>query len=361
MCMVGPEATASKATPPSGAALRRRARRRAWLGWLTVLALVVAAGGALAWRFLLRPPEVEVAQARVGEAVEAVYASGVVEYVRQADVASIVTAPIREVLVAEGQTVRRGQVMAQLEDGPQQGSTLQLEAQAALARAGRDRAKRLLDAGFGARAAYEDAAKTAAAATAAADGARAHLRDFQIRAPFDGRILRREAEPGDLAATGKMQFVVADPTTLRVTADIDERDVGKLAVGQAAIVRADAFPDRTFDASIAEITPAGDSTARVFRARLLLSPDTPLRPGMTVEANLVVERRTAAVLAPSKAVRDGAVYVLDGEQARLRKVIVGVQGPEQTEIRSGVAAGATVILSPPDKLKDGDKVRVRRP
>lgn len=349
-----PSPNTASAAAPASTPRPRKARRR-WIS-LAVAAALLAAGGVAAWAFL-RPPTVETARAGTGEAVDAVYASGVVEYVRQASIAPIVTAPIRQVLAAEGQDVRKGQPLAQLDDGPQLGTTLQLEAQAALARAGADRATRLYRAGFGAKAAYEDALKTSAAAEAAASSARARLADYVIKAPFDGRVLRREAEPGDLATVGKVMFVVADPRTLRITADIDERDVGRLAVGQEAVVRADAFGERSFPASVAEITPQGDSTGRTFRARLLLAPDSPLKPGMTVETNLVVERRAGAVLIPSKAVKDGAVWTLEGDTARRRVVVLGVQGAETTEVRTGLAAGAEVILSPPDELKDGGRVR----
>lgn len=346
-----------RAVAAPAAAQRPRPKRRSW-GAMLVLAALIAAGGGGAW-LLMRPPQVETGAATTGEAVEAVYASGVVEYVRQADIAPVVTAPIRQVLVTEGQAVRKGQALAQLDDGPQLGTTLQLEAQAALSRAGAARAKRLYDAGFGARATYEDALKTQAATEAAAASARARLADYRVTAPFAAKVIRREAEPGDLATVGKVLFVVADPSSLRITADIDERDVGRLAVGLAAVVRADAYPNRTFPASIAEITPQGDATGRTFRARLTLDPDTPLRPGMTVETNLVVERRTGAVLIPSNAVKDGAVFVLDGERVRRRAVRLGVQGAETSEVLEGVKPGDRLVLSPSAELKDGGRVRLQ--
>ncbi len=346
------------ATPsPPLSALRRRARRRGLIVSAAVVLILAAGAAAAAW-FLLRPPLVDVAEVHRGEAVEAVYASGVVEYVRQARIAPVVTAPIQQVLVSEGQDVRAGQLLAQLDDGPQLGTSQQLEAQAALARAAAERATRLYKAGFGARAAYEDALKTRAAAEAAAASDRARLGDWRIRAPFAGKVLRRDAEPGDLASVGKPLFVVADLSSLRVTADIDERDVGRLSAGFPAVVRADAFPGRTFSAAITEITPQGDSSGRVFRARLSLDPASILKPGMTVEANLIIARRPAAVLFPSKALRQGAVFVLDGDIARRRTVRLGVEGAGASEALAGLNAGETVVLSPPEDLKDGARVRV---
>lgn len=348
-----PSGNAASASPE---ALRAR-RRRSWVSLFLVLA-AVAASGSGAW-VLLRPASVQVATAATGETVDAVYASGVVEYVRQARIAPVVTAPIRAVLVTEGQAVAPGQTLAQLDDGPQEATALQLEAQAGLARAAARRTTRLYAAGFAARAADEDARSQLAAAEQAARSARVRLEDYRIKAPFAGKVLRRDAEPGDMATVGKSMFVVAVPDALRVTADVDERDVGRLAAGQEAVIRSDAFPGQVFAARITEITPQGDATGRVFRARLALSPKSVLRPGMTVEANLVVARRPAALLIPTAALKDGAVFVIDGDHARRRTVETGVQGTARTEVVHGLKPGERVVLSPPADLKDGDRVAVR--
>ncbi|MFM8374581.1 MAG: efflux RND transporter periplasmic adaptor subunit [Phenylobacterium sp.] len=270
--------------------------RRLLLAFALLLAL--AAAGSLAW-LSLRPIPVRTGPVERGEAVEAVYASGVVEYVRQARLAPVVSAPILRVLAEEGQAVAAGQVLAQLDDGPQMGTTLQLEAQAAQVRATERRVRRLREAGFAAPAALEDVVSQLRAAEAAAQSARARQADYRIRAPFAGRVLRREAEPGDLARTGTPLFVIADPSALRITADIDERDVGRLAPGQEAVLKSDAFTGQTFPSRLTELTPQGDAASRVFRARLAVPAGTPLRPGMTVEANLVVARRANALLVPT--------------------------------------------------------------
>ena len=327
-------------------------------GWIALAALALAATAGGAW-FLLRPVDVTVATSSTGEAVDAVYASGVVEYVRQAHAAPVLTAPIVRVYAEEGQDVRVGQVLAQLDDAPQQQTVLQLEAQAVQARGVADRAHRLLLSGYGAKAVDDDAQAQKAAAEAAAGAARARLSDYRIKAPFAGRILRRDAEPGDLAAVGKPLFVIANLRQVRITADVDERDVGRLAVGQEAVVRADAFAQRVFHARITDITPQGDATGRVFRVRLSLPADSPLKPGMTVETNLVTGRRDHAVLVPSTALSKGAVFVAADGHARRVPVKTGATGGEHTEILEGLAAGRQVILNPAPDLKDGARVAVR--
>ncbi|MCK5911775.1 MAG: efflux RND transporter periplasmic adaptor subunit [Caulobacter sp.] len=334
-----------------------RSARRFWallLGGLVLLAAVAAAA------LLLRPPAVEIATTRTGEAVDVIYASGVVDYVRQAHVAPIVTAPIRHVDVAEGDWVKPGQSLAQLEDGPAQGTALQLAAQASQARIAAGRVRRLYAAGFAAKAADDDAQAQARAATAAADSAAARLRDYRLTAPFAGQVLRREAEPGDLGTVGTALFVIADPRTLRITADVDERDIARLRPGVKALIRSDAFPGRTFEGRVSQITPAGDAKGRVFRVRIALPADSGLPPGMTVETNLVTDRRPTAVLAPSSAVRDGAVWAVKDGRAHRIAVRIGAVGGDLTEIRTGVAAGEQVIVKPPEALKDGQRVRVAK-
>lgn len=350
-------AAAPKTVNPAPAAAPISAKagsRRPWVFGACLLVLIAALAAAA---FYLKPPRVVVARAVVGQAVDVVYASGVVDYVRQAHVAPVVSAPIREVMVAEGQWVTAGQRLAQLEDGPAQGTALQLAAQAVQARIVAGRTRRLLEAGFAARAADDDAQAQARAAGAAADGAMARLRDYRLTAPFAGQILRREAEPGDLAAVGTMLFLLADPRTLRITADVDERDIARLKLGAQALIRADAFPGRTFQGSIAQITPAGDATGRVFRVRIALPADCPLSPGMTVETNLVAARREHAILVPATAAQNGKVWRVENGRARQVPVVVGAIGAAQTELRSGVAAGDTVIVAP-DRLRDGQRVSV---
>jgi RND family efflux transporter MFP subunit len=325
--------------------------------WFALAAAIVA---LLAAFFLLRPPEVSVAEATRGEAVDVVYATGVVDYVRQARIAPIVTAPIQRVPVEEGQRVRRGGLLAQLEDGPARGTALQLDAQASTARLAARRVQTLFERGFASRAAWDEARGQRDAALAAAQSARARLSDYAITAPFAGTVLRRDAEPGDLATPSRPLFVIADESSLRITADLDERDIARVSEGQGALVRADAFPGQSFQATVSELTPQGDSATRVFRVRLALPADAPLRAGMTVEANIIAARRENAILVPVSAVREDALWVVRNGRVERRAVTRGAAGEDKAEILTGLEAGETVVANPPDGLRDGQRVRIAR-
>jgi RND family efflux transporter MFP subunit len=340
------------------------AARSAWRALSAPRVRWFALGAALAVIaavfFLLRPPEVSVAEATRGEAVDVVYATGVVDYVRQARIAPIVTAPIQRVLVAEGQRVRRGALLAQLEDGPARGTSLQLDAQASTARLAARRVQTLFERGFASRAAWDEARGQRDAAVAAAQSAQARLADYAITAPFAGTILRRDAEPGDLATPSRPLFLVADESSLRITADLDERDIARVNEGQDALVRADAFPGQTFQARVSELTPQGDSATRVFRVRLALPAEAPLRAGMTVEANIIAARRENAILVPASAVREDVAWVVENSRIARRAITRGAAGENRVEILTGVEAGESVVANPPEGLRDGQRVRVAR-
>ena len=324
--------------------------------YAVIAALVLA--GLAAWQFA-QPPLVATALTTRGDAVDIVYATGVVEHLRQARLAAVVSAPIRHVYVREGQHVRSGAPLAQLEDGPARGAAAQLEAQATIARLTAQRVQVLYDEGFSSRSAWEEARGQRDAAEAAASAARSQLTYYTITAPFAGVVMRRDAEPGDLATGSQVLFVVADESSLRITTDLDERDIARVAVGQSALIRADAFPERSFEATVTEMTPQGDAATRVFRVRLGLAADTPLRAGMTVETNIITGQRAQAVLAPAAAVKENVVWVVRENRAQRRTILRGATGGGLVEVQQGLEAGEQVILDPPASLREGVRVRLR--
>lgn len=336
-----------------GPGVRRPRRLAAVLA--TVLCVLLVGTGVYVWN--VRPLRVVVAPARTGVAMDAVYASGVVDYARQANIAAVVSAPIVAVAVTEGERVRQGQLLARLEDGPQAAAAAQLEAQASLSRAGALRAERLAQHGFGPQAAAQDARSQLRAAEAAARGGAAALRFYRVTAPFAGVVIRRDAEPGNLATPSTILFTIASPDTLRVTAEVDERDIEGLRTGALAFVSADGLPGQVVRGRVETVTPAGDPEARVFRVRIALPRETLLRPGMTVDVNIVTGLRPQATLIPEAAVDAGRAWVVIGRQAEPRKLRTGARAADSVEVISGVRPGENVILNPPPRLRAGRAVK----
>ena len=119
--------------------------------------------------------------------------------------------------------------------------------------------------------------------------------------------------------------------------------------------------DYRLEAKVREITLMGDPVTKTFRVRLSLPDDTALRPGMSVEANVISREKSNALLAPSDAIQDNSVFVIDGGTLRKRKVQVGIRGTRQSEILSGLSDGERVVTPARSELKDGSRVRVVEP
>ncbi|MGG5811286.1 efflux RND transporter periplasmic adaptor subunit [Falsiroseomonas sp. CW058] len=353
---------------------------------ILILLLLVLAGGGGVYAWLGLPPRVAIALATEGRALEAVYATGSVEPVHWARVGPATRARLMQVLVEEGSRVTQGQSLATLDDRQSRSLAEEAEARARFAAEDLARTRTLVARDIAARATLERAERDARAARATADAAGQRLDDYVVRAPTDGIVLRRDAEVGEVVDTPASLFWIGEPRPLRVTAEVDEEDIARIAVGQRVLLRADAFAGRVMTATVAQITPKGDTTRKAYRVRLALPDDTPLLIGMTVEANIVLREEAAAVLVPPGAVvlpaaarggaaarassppaapngapRPAVVWVVEKEVARRREVEIGVQGPSATEVRRGLAPGEAVILDPPAGLRDGQAVRLAAP
>lgn len=324
--------------------------------WIFLGLLFALAASAIAFR-MLRPTPVETAKVTAGSAIEVVYATGFVEVEEPVEVAARVTAPIVTIGVREGERVVRGQVLATLDAADQQSEAARLAAATRWAEIEAGRTLELVAKGFASKAARDRVVTNLDAARAAERAAADRLGNFVLRAGVNGVVLRRDAEPGDLASPSRTLFVIGDPARIKVTATVDERDIPRIRVGQAALMSSDAYEGRVFRARVREITLGGDPNQRAFRVRLEQQGNEPLPVGLTLEVNIVTREKPGAVLAPEAAVDDGHVWTLDGGRARRIPVSIGISGPDAIEITGGVKAGATVIVDPPEALKDGARVR----
>jgi membrane fusion protein (multidrug efflux system) len=174
---------------------------------------------------------------------------------------------------------------------------------------------------------------------------------------MDGVVLRRDGEIGEIAEAGQILFRVGVPKPLQVVAEVNEEDIPRVAVGQTVLFRTDAFPDRRLEGKVSEITPMGDYAAKTFRVKIALPADTPLHPGMSVEANIVTREKPNALLIPADALQRDAVFVIDGSQARKRAIKIGIRGTRVVEVLAGLKDGERVASPAPIGLADGARVR----
>jgi RND family efflux transporter MFP subunit len=329
--------------------------------WVVAVVVLVAAGlGAAYWR-LRGPIPVEVIAPTRGPAVDAIYATGTVEPTVMLPIAPRVGGRLVDLAADEGAKVRKGQVLARLDDADLASSVAEYQARARFAQDQLRRTQELVKRGVSAAIELDRARADADAAEAQLARARAQ-RDFTtLVAPADGTIIRRDGEIGQFIPTGQAVFYVSCCAPLRVTAEVDEEDIPRVHVGQRAVLRADALPGVPFEGTVAEVTPKGDPVARSYRVRIRMPDPGGLQVGMTVDANLIVAERANALLVPTTAVQDGAVWVVrDGRLAR-QAVKVGVAGDARSEILDGLSADARIVAQPGEDLAAGRRVRIRAP
>lgn len=330
-------------------------RRMMGVGLIAVIALAAALG----WFLLQRPREVAVARVTSGPAAELVYATGFIEAEHPVTVSSRITAPVTQVLVAEGDRVARGQPLVRLDASEQLALLAQAEAEERARSLAEHRVTTLYRQGWVTRAAHDEAVAAGQGARAALAAVRARLDQLTLRAGIAGIVLRREVEPGDLAMPGRALLELGDPARARVTATVDERDIPRVRPGQRALLFSDALPDRMIEGRVLDITPAGDPLQRAFRVRIVFDQPVDLPFGLTLEVNIVTQERDEAVLAPASAiVADSAWLVRDGRVVR-RPVTVGIGGTRQVEIQAGLDVGDLVVTAPAPDLEEGERVKAR--
>lgn len=188
----------------------------------------------------------------------------------------------------------------------------------------------------------EQARARLAAAQAAQAGA-------TLRAPFAGTITLRQVNVGERAVPSQVLLTLADMTTLLIAADVDEVDVGRVAVGQAVTVTLDAFPTRPLVGEVARIAPASDSqrAATLYRTLVRFDPaDLPLRLGMAADVQVRTADATDALLLPLTAIRyaETQPYVLvrRNGQSVAQEVVLGAQDEQTVVILEGLAEGEVV-------------------
>jgi RND family efflux transporter MFP subunit len=328
-------------------------RRRA-LVWLVVVAALAAA--AWWWRVGRALDVTAVAPTR-GTAVEIVYATGAVEPIRWAKVASLIRDRIVETCHCEGKAVKKGDVLVQLDDREVRAQLQELKAREDFAKRELTRQTELISRGVASTQAYERVSTDLRTIQALISVQMEKLDDYTINAPMDGIVLRQDGEVGEIAELGQVLVRVGVPKPLEVEAEVNEEDIPRVAVGQLVLLRTEAFPDRRLEAKVREITPMGDPIAKTYRIRAALPDDTPLKPGMSVEANVVTNEKPGALLVPADALQGTAVFVLDGDRVRLRTVTLGIRGTRAIEILSGLSESDRVVSPIPSGLADGRRVR----
>ncbi len=334
-------------------------------------------------------------------------ANGYVVARTKASVSSKITGRLDFLGVSEGSFVRRGEVMARLENRDYQAALAQAEAELLRAQAAhreavalRDQQERDVNRGeelleqdltsqenvenlraqlvaAEARVGVQESQIKAAEATIGM--ARANLENTLIRAPFSGTVLRKDAEVGEVVApvatggglTRGAVVTMADLETLEVEVDVNEAYIAQIRDIQPSRIVLDAYPTTAFEGAVRQIVPTADRQRATVQVKVsILERDPRILPEMgarvefleTAETDVAEGTQPTRVFVPAGAVKtvggETIVWVVRNGSVNQTRVEAGPVSGGRREIRSGLSGGEQVVVDPPENLEDGARVNV---
>ena len=360
------------------------------------LVIVILLLGYYGWKMLFSA-DIEVSLVTVSkisplESNAVLTASGYVVAQRKASVASKATGRLIYLGVVEGDAVKKGQIIARLEDSDvkaaleQAKANLQLnEASLQDAKSTYERQEKLYALGGtpksdldAAEANYKRVLASISVAKAVVQGAEVALENTLIRAPFDGTVLTKDADVGEIvsplgaSSTSRAAVVtMADMSSLQVEADVSESNIEKIKSGQDCEITLDAYPDYRYAGYVAKIVPTADrSKATVLVKVAFRKYDSKVLPEMSAKVlflNKKVDEKSlsekAILVVPYTAIRksDQVEYVYKVKDGRVYEVEIktGRTVGDYTEVISGVEEGDRVIQKITPDIKDGTKVIIK--
>lgn len=263
----------------------------------------------------------------------------------------------------DGQPVKRGQLLVQLDAALNEAEVAQARAELDLAKSTLKRTEDLASKNFVSGSAQETAASNVEVLAARLKLTEARLAKMRILAPFDGVVGIRTVSIGDYVKDGADLVNIEDIGVLKVDFRLPERYLPQMRSGQAVEVIADALPGSRYRGAIEAINPRIDANGRSLEVRARLSnADGRLRPGLFARVRIIIGERSNALLVPEEAIvplgDDFFVYtVVDGKANRIR-VKLGVRRNSQVELLEGVKAGDKVITAGMRVQRDGQPVRI---
>lgn len=291
---------------------------------------------------------------------------GVARGQRSVNIASTNTELITRVLFRDGQAVRAGAPLVELQAREQEAGMIEARARVEQAQRDYDRSKELVDRGIAPRVNLEQADSALKAAQASLEAAEARRGERVIRAPFGGVLGLTTVTPGTLVGPGTVITTLDDISTIRIDFPLPERYLARVQSGTPISATADAFPGSQFTGRIARVDTRIDEVTRSATARAELpNPEGRIRPGMSMRVTVRQGRRQSLAV-PESAIQyegEGAfVYrIMPAEGGRIAQrveVETGVVEDGYVEILSGLDAGETVVASGLNRIQPGAPVTV---
>lgn len=352
-------------------------------GWLIVLAILGALGYVINTRIVIprRAPMVETVVVKPTINVTnppLLTATGYLVANKQSKITPKISGKVVRLNFDVGDKVRRGDVLAVLESTSMQAQLDEAGADLNDAQREYGRQMALWKQGVTSKALLDSAEARLQAARARVAQIRINMGDMAVRAPFDGTIATKNTEVGEVISSVTLGQVsgtlpagaictIVDLNTLEVEADVNESNIGQIHEGQPAEVTVDAFPGQKWNGVLRQIIPTADRAKATVKVKVkILNPGQRLLPEMSATANFLQTARSQSELQepprnwlPSAAVINGKVATIDANKRVVWKpVTTGLMRENRVEVTGGVREGDRVVIDNPERLKDGQLVRL---
>lgn len=274
-----------------------------------------------------------------------------------------VSGRIEAIRFRDGETVRRGAVLVELDAAVERAELQQARANLTLAESNFRRTQDLFGRKFVSQSSLDDARAKLEVARAGLALAQARLARMQIRAPFDGVVGIRSVSPGDFVQDGDALINLEDIATLKLDFRLPELYLDRVRPGQALELSSDVLPGETYTATVEAIDPLVDAQGRAVRLRAsLANPEMRLRPGVFARVRLILAERGEIPVVPEAALVPAPgnvqfVYRVEDGKVRRVEVKTGQRRDAMVEVVDGLVPGAVVVTAGQLKLRDGAAVK----
>jgi membrane fusion protein (multidrug efflux system) len=314
-----------------------------------------------------KPIPVEVELVGRGTVARTSTIAGILQPIRIVAVNAQLSGILLAVKVEEGTRVEKGQELAELDARELEAQARSAQSSLTLAESNFKRSEELYRQKIITQAEYDRDQAALEASRASLDQLKTRLGYATIVAPVSGIVTEKRVEAGDAVSTNTRMFTIADVSTLVTRVQVSELEVRSLHAGDSVHLTVDALAGEGVSARIRRIFPSADSATRLIPVEIALTGRVleRLRPGYTVRATFLLDRRDDALLVPSRAISGPvgarAAFVVAAGLVERRAVRVGPDLDGRTEIFDGLAEGDSVIVSGSAVLREGAKVRVVPP
>jgi membrane fusion protein (multidrug efflux system) len=306
---------------------------------------------------------VEVAEVERGRIEATLRFSANLEAERDVQVFAEAQRRVTELLVEEGDSVDRGQLLVRLQNDEQQSMLAKVESQLEKARREYKRQESLFAQNLISEQLYNDASHQVEQLEISLEDARRELAYTEVRAPIGGIVTERRVNLGDFVTINQPLFRVVDFDSIVARIYVPENDLRFLQPGQSARITADAIGKKTFRGSIDRISPVVDPGTGTVKVTVATPRQEGLRPGMFVEVELVTAVHEDVVLLPKRSLvydNDQIFVFLLREERRVERVrvIPALESIDTIEPAEGIASGDQIVVAGQSGLKDGALVRL---